>query len=190
MTDQIDDGRGRYRMTYAAMKKRAHGYPDYSDGFQRKLEAMAEAVWAYHAPPRYLFLDIDGVVKVRGRLAGEPIGFLHHVIQETGCRIVLSSDWRLFYPGEGEAEQRIRDELGYRGPAFVGKTPDLMGPDRGLEIAAFLASQPGPVGPWAVVDDLPVDQMENVAHRLVRTLPRVGIDAVATEKLIALLTEW
>lgn len=133
-----------------------------------------------------LFLDVDGVLKVPGRSDGEPVALLHRVIEQTGCRIVLSSAWRRM--GLAQAETEIRMQLGYKGPGFVGRTPDLMGAPRGHEIAAWLAASADPVGCWAVVDDDP--DMPFVGHRFVKTNTRIGLDEVAAERLVALLSSW
>lgn len=133
-----------------------------------------------------LFLDIDGVLNVAGSKSREPTEQLHRVIRETNTRIVLSSMWRKM--GLTTALTEIRNQLGYTGPNFIGATPDLKGAPRGQEIAAWLASSPNPVGCWAVVDDDP--DMPFVRHRFVQTNPRIGLDEVAADRLIELLTRW
>lgn len=138
-----------------------------------------------------LFLDIDGVLNVVGHAgparSAEAVKQLQRVIDSTKCDIVLSSTWRLFQGGFKSAEAAVRERLGYTGPSFIGATPDLKGQPRGLEIAAWLAQQPVPPSTWAVVDD--DDDMDFVRHRFVQTNPRIGLDEVATLRLIRLLTE-
>lgn len=139
-------------------------------------------------PAPVLFLDIDGVLNVLGSSPEEPVSQLHRIIDETKCRIVLSSTWRIAHGGLSSADLAMRNRLGYQGPRLWGETPDLRGAPRGHEIAAWLASQTNPVGCWAVVDDM--DEMPFVRHRLVLTNPRIGLDEVGADRLIELLTRW
>ncbi len=135
---------------------------------------------------RVLFLDIDGVLHLfPGGASKAALIQLRRIVAETRCMVVLSSDWRLY--GELEqVEKDMRAKLGYDGPPLYGCTPDLMGPGRGLEIAAWLAMQPEIVQGWAVVDDRN-DEMACVQHRLVQTVPSIGLDETAADRLIELL---
>lgn len=141
--------------------------------------------------PPILFLDIDGVLNVVGgktrkeRHEGiaKAVAQLRRVVSTTGCSIVLSSAWRLF----NEPFKAIRERLGYTGP-FIGRTPDLKGQPRGLEIAAWLADQPHAPACWAVVDDTDHGEMEFVRHRFVHTNPYIGIGETEADRLIELLT--
>ncbi len=157
---------------------------------------------SHSAPPRrapVLFLDVDGVLLPpasdrRMEKARESLDQLHRVVETTGCEIVLSSMWRLILGAGGvgvvdhnRAEQLMRKRFGYDGPSFIGATPDLKGEPRGLEIAAWLASQAEAPPCWAVVDDDP--DMPFVRHRFVQTNPRIGLDEVAADRLIELLTD-
>ena len=146
-----------------------------------------------------LFLDVDGVLYgfggERKAKAQAALAQLDRVVRETGCDIVLSSSWRLVggigrteYDGvdHRSAEQAMRERFGYDGPTIVGATPDLRGQPRGLEVAAWLATQPQAPRCWAVVDDDP--DMPFVRHRFVQTNPRIGLDEAAADRLIELLT--
>lgn len=131
-----------------------------------------------------LFLDVDGVVKPSEAGPEIPLAQLKRIVEATKCHIVLSSDWRL-YDELPAVEAAMRSEFGYDGPKLYGATPDLQGPPRGLEIAAWLASQLEPADSWAVVDDR--DELDFVRHRAVLTNPKLGLDEVAADRLIELL---
>lgn len=135
---------------------------------------------------RVLFLDIDGVLNLFPSGASkDALAQLKRIVAETRCVVVLSSDWRL-YGDLAQVEEDMRTRLGYDGPPLYGCTPDLQGPGRGLEIAAWLAMQPEVVQGWAVVDDR-ADEMDYVRHRFVQTVPSLGLDEVAADRLIELL---
>jgi len=136
--------------------------------------------------PPILFLDLDGVINPYGNSSKEPLNQLYRIIDETNCRIVLSSMWRL--KGQEIAENNMREHLGYQGPKIYSITPDLKGAPRGNEIAAWIASNLEPMTCWAVVDD--IDEMEYVRHRFVQTNPRIGLDEMAADRIIELLLNW
>lgn len=98
---------------------------------------------------KVLFLDIDGVVNCatttqrhRGVIGIDPYMALlvDRIVQATGCKIVLSSTWRL-WPDERE---EVRKQVG----EFMDVTPNipLQGGaemcERGKEIKAWLESHP------------------------------------------------
>lgn len=85
-----------------------------------------------------------------------------------------------------DVEKDLQERLGSGVPTLYGATPDLMGPGRGLEIAAWLASQVEIVQGWAVVDDLG-EEMDFVRQRFVKTIPSIGLDEIAADRLIELL---
>lgn len=109
---------------------------------------------------KILFLDIDGVCN--SREYGEKVGTLWEVIDpaqaamvrriiiQTGCRMVLSSTWRL-YPNTREL---VRNEIA----EYIDVTPDMQKggkwgvTDRGVEIKAWLDANPG-VERYAILDD-------------------------------------
>jgi len=124
---------------------------------------------------KILFLDIDGVlnshqVRYRDQSHRRDRGLvvtLNEIIESTGARVVLSSDWRSFY-GWRECV-RILEAFGFRGE-IVDATPEADLPDLGsyedelsvefcehlrrLEIEACLRANP--VERYVVLDDLQV----------------------------------
>ena len=105
---------------------------------------------------KVLFLDIDGVLttsrsrrKAIDHCDRNCVLELLHIVGQTGCKIVVSSSWRIF------GEQHVKDALQANGApvfAIIGFTPDLHGEERGDEIQAWLDSNPD-VEKFAIVDD-------------------------------------
>ena len=104
-----------------------------------------------------LFLDVDGVLNTAhtpNSLMSDKIGQVRRIVQETGCKIILSSMWRR-YPSLLE---RVKLEL-----KIDGITPILDEEVNGLwrsatrdqEINAWLASNGKPRN-YVILDDCPV----------------------------------
>lgn len=126
---------------------------------------------------KVLFLDIDGVINTVGAELGfryclgrqeqehmfDPacLYYLRNIVEETGCRIVISSTWRL-----GASLEEMKDwfECPIIKEAIIDKTPSLSSlsnPElkdrrgrvqRGEEIKLWLDAQPK-VTRFAVIDD-------------------------------------
>lgn len=112
-----------------------------------------------HVP--ILFLDIDGVCnnqKTRERqgktkfigIKPELAERVRRIIAETGCKVVLSSSWRLFPDSKKWAEENVCE--------FFDVTPDLQRGSiwgmvyRGFEIKQWVDAHPG-VNRYAILDD-------------------------------------
>lgn len=114
---------------------------------------------------KILFLDIDGVCnsaqyarklyeeRGHGGLIGidpVPTKLVHRIIEETGCKVVLSSTWRLY---EGAREQ-VRNEV----CEFIDVTADHQrgakwgAAPRGGEVREWLNAHPE-VERYAILDD-------------------------------------
>lgn len=110
---------------------------------------------------KILFLDIDGVCnnrKTRERqgdtkfigIKPELADRVRRIIEETGCKVVLSSSWRLFDSSRKWARENVCD--------FIDVTPDLQKGAiwgmtyRGFEVQAWLANHPS-VKRYAILDD-------------------------------------
>lgn len=111
---------------------------------------------------KVLFLDIDGVVNCattsqrhRGVIGIDPYMALlvDRIVQATGCKIVLSSTWRLWEDSREEVKQQV-------GP-FIDVTPNMPRPngtsieycERGREIAKWIETweaAENPV-PWLTI---------------------------------------
>lgn len=135
-----------------------------------------------------LFLDIDGVLKLLGDPEGsrQCMARMARLIEEVGCNVVLSSDWRLIM-GPCAIELELR-RLGYPCTIpIIGTTPDLreVTDSRGLEICAWLCAQaPHTPTSWAVVDDCSIDRMTGVEGRLVQTNRYEGFTEASYAKLL------
>jgi hypothetical protein len=143
-----------------------------------------------------LFLDIDGVLNSgRSQMAfgGFPhsfrpgdmakfdhvaIGLVRRLCRETGCSVVLSSDWR--YDCTAHAAANALDL------PIMDVTPINVTGTRAMEIAAWLAAHPE-VASYAIVDDIPdIDDMHG--PRWVLTDPANGLSMANYSALRRLLT--
>lgn len=105
---------------------------------------------------KVLFLDVDGVLNYAGciyRVKGtnmlgvdpKQVAMVRRIIRDTGCKVVLSSSWRLYKPDREYIKKKID---------FIDITPDHRGTtDRGCEIIAWLAATKEIVEVHAILDD-------------------------------------
>lgn len=136
---------------------------------------------------RVLFLDVDGVIddpKKRNHLSMHKLDHLINVCNATGCRVVVSSHWRLVQP----LFSRFLAVIRYLGVEVIGATPVHIpsAPERPREILEWLRAyndaastlKRPPVTQFAVIDDR--DLLNEVAGKLlagrfVRTEPASGM---------------
>lgn len=145
---------------------------------------------------KILFLDIDGVLNSeRSSFAfdGYPHSFVdldkfdwvavslvNQLCNATGCKIVLSSTWRLHFP--------ISAASAALGLPIIDATPDHGSYDtRSSEVTAWLAAHPE-VTSYAIVDDVPVFE-ESPANqaRFVQTDPAIGMTLATYRALRSVL---
>lgn len=111
---------------------------------------------------KILFLDIDGVcnslayamkngMNLWNKVDPDAVAIVQRIIEETGCKVVLSSTWRL-YP---DSLKVVRSEV----CEFIDCTPNMQGDAghygitaRGLEIKDWLDRHPE-VERYAILDD-------------------------------------
>jgi hypothetical protein len=115
---------------------------------------------------KILFLDIDGVCNSRAYLYRlraknkkatlwygidpEAAKLVRHIVKETGCKVVLSSTWRMYEDGKAQ----VRREVCH----FIDCTKDLQrGSKRGIvprgeEVQDWLRRHPS-VTQYAILDD-------------------------------------
>lgn len=150
---------------------------------------------------KVLFLDIDGVLNHENHYkwlmeTDEPTPLqrvypysefnpvscqiLNRIIEETGCKIVLSSSWRL------DGENRLNSLFKHFGlPKIYSITPCL-NTARGIEIGAWLAAHPE-VTKYVIVDD-DSDMEEHQLPYFVKTNPyESGLDNECANKIINVL---
>lgn len=129
---------------------------------------------------KVLFLDIDGVVclhKDKDWDNEEEIfdaaccRKLQEIVSATGCKLVLSSSWRLF-PESIRSMFRQLKPFGITRENFLGRTP-LRG-ERGDEIMAYLKKRPQ-IETFVALDDERFYSRAFPQDRLILTRPESGI---------------
>ena len=129
---------------------------------------------------KVLFLDIDGVVclhKDKDWDNEEEIfdaaccRKLQEIVSATGCKLVLSSSWRLF-PESIRSMFRQFKPFGITRENFLGRTP-LRG-ERGDEIMAYLKKRPQ-IETIVALDDERFYSRAFPQDRLILTKPESGI---------------
>lgn len=143
-----------------------------------------------------LFLDVDGVLNCRATFMrpGEPVwrvdpemvALLNEVVKRTGCRVVMSSSWRIGpYSGRDGCRAILRAR-GVKAPfAREWRTPGSRDGIRGGEIAEWLLRNGSPA--YAIVDD-DSDMLEHQRPRFVQTSFEHGLTRERADRLIALLS--
>jgi len=140
---------------------------------------------------RVLFLDVDGVLNrtgyrpavssgLRSWIEPELAARLCDVLQRTGARVVLSSDWR-----KDRELVQLDEELNAAGVACAlhGKTP-VLGAARWREIEAWMQTHAVTAADVVIVDD--GYDMGPLAARFVRVSPLAGLDDDAAARIVAL----
>lgn len=138
---------------------------------------------------KVLFLDIDGVVclhKDKDWDNEEEIfdaaccRKLQEIVSATGCKLVLSSSWRLF-PESIRSMFRQFKLFGITKENFLGRTP--LRDERGDEIMAYLKKRPQ-IETFVAVDDEPFYSRVFPKDRLILTKPESGITESVKEACI------
>jgi hypothetical protein len=132
---------------------------------------------------KVLFLDIDGVLNcvTTAQRHGGFVGIdptlaaqVKHIIAATGCKVVLSSTWRL--------TRRSYDEVVANVCPLVGSTPDHYGTtDRGCEVQAWLDKHPEVAEVYAILDD---NTDFHTGQPLFKTSVTTGITPEIAEEVI------
>ena len=149
---------------------------------------------------KILFLDVDGV------LNGENYGYggvddsllflLKTIIDETNCKIVLSTTWRLNQSAratllhfmKARADINVEDII-------IGDTPSIKGKKRAFEIESFLNSEEFishyQCTRWCAIDDLALNQHNPIfmKNHFVRTNYRTGITSSDAFHVVQILNK-
>lgn len=154
---------------------------------------------------KVIFLDVDGVLncETTQEQTREGVKFvedrfvekLKRIVDETGAKVVLSSDWR--YDREDEVYNcdylELKAKLAEYGIQFYGFTPICLRNDRGFpiesrgfEIDQYLMAH-DEVDKFVILDDR--CDMEPHLDRLVMTSYDTGITDQDVEEAIALLND-
>lgn len=165
---------------------------------------------------KIIFLDCDGVLNcsqtfqrrysawieagntvIKGEEFAWPLGHLDEtlifnlntIVEQTGCKIVVSSSWRLSAEFVHFGEWLVH--RGFKYPdSIIDKTPNLPVVDncRGEEIKAWLDKHPE-VTEYAILDDDVVDIMPVHPHNLIGTNGNEGLTEKRAQAAIALLNK-
>ena len=138
---------------------------------------MAEKKEAAKQPTeiRILFLDVDGVLNTTKDqdLCPKMIQRLGYIINETQCKICLSTSWRT----SQSAKDKLFKELKTKGninidDIYIGVTPTIYHKPRPYEIEAFLNSiceDLYTVTKWVAIDDMPLNKPQFESRKLILT---------------------
>ena len=144
------------------------------------------------ASRRLIFLDIDGVIccNTSGKLEETKLAELKRIVQQTGAKIVLSSDWRR----QPALKSQARNALKRIGAECVGATPmrAMYQPLRPQEITDWLRTSGRGVLAWVAIDDRDLtSEMGGPAltGHFVRTHPSTGLTSRLADRVVRLLTE-
>jgi len=87
---------------------------------------------------KVLFLDIDGVIQVStpGQISQHHLTYIKNIVNETGCSIVLSSDWRRSPQGRTAVKQSLKQQQ----LDFIDYTP--------LSRSMWVAERPAEIVKW------------------------------------------
>lgn len=147
-------------------------------------------------PIKVIFLDVDGVLnsdKTSRRTASgytfvgsRQMKNLRRIVEETGAKVVLSSDWRYDRddPKWNGDFLELEEELLRYGISLYGFTPELRSAHRGAEIDTWLKDH-DEVENFVILDDR-LDIEPNKDH-WVRTVMSRGLGIEETEEAIRVL---
>mmetsp|Transcript_11833 Transcript_11833/g.19932 ORF Transcript_11833/g.19932 Transcript_11833/m.19932 type:complete len:340 (+) Transcript_11833:66-1085(+) len=136
-----------------------------------------------------IFLDIDGVIccNMNGVLEEQKLTQLKRIVDATGAKVVLSTDWRRQAP----LKKQLHQVLGRLGIDCIGATPmrAMFQPVRPQEITAWL-NKSNRVSTWVAIDDR--DLLREVGGaglqgHFVKTFPTTGLTATLADRAISIL---
>lgn len=140
---------------------------------------------------KVIFLDVDGVLnhgKQIEKVEDDKIQLLKQIIDETGAKIVLSSDWRFWLGTDDEDVALLQEELSGIGAEIMSSTPDSKHGYRGAEIYQWINEWGGEaIDKFVILDDR--DDMKPYMNRLVQTSSNLGLQEKNVEKAVKLLNE-
>lgn len=130
---------------------------------------------------KILFLDIDGVLAVNSKYFEQyAVDNLKDIINQTNCKIVLSSSWRLASDWKNNLKQSNPDKDFSWIDSIIDTTVYGINDSRCFEIKHWLKNNP--CDRFVVVDDMQIP----IAN-LVKTKTRVGLDNLIKQRIIAIL---
>ena len=144
-----------------------------------------------------IFLDVDGTLNhlhTKERTPDGAIGvmeskikLLKRIIDRTGAKIVLSSDWKL-HPQSQDFQYLTEKCIKHGGFELYDCTPDISWERRGLEIGSWLGQHPE-VTEWVILDDIPFGDFyrPQMIQHLVLIDPLFGLTEDNVKKAIKIL---
>lgn len=132
---------------------------------------------------KVIFLDIDGVLCIKGKLLKELIINLKTIVEKTGARLVLSSNWRLYE----HHRNRISETLSKYGMEIVSYT-DSLADIRPYEIFSWIKKNKPDM--CIILDDRPLDKElygEMIKSIFIKTNQSIGLKGLCVEKAIFFL---
>lgn len=132
---------------------------------------------------KVLFLDVDGVLNTYNSggiytLTKSKLRLLQYIVEQTNCKIVLSSTWR---KGRDHMVVLIR-ALNYRGLRIHDVTPRIG--IRGVEVANWMADNTDVGVVYAILDDVD-DFLPYQKSNLFLTDSNVGLTKEIADKVIS-----
>jgi hypothetical protein len=119
-----------------------------------------------------------------GHLQSKLIARLNILVEQTGCKIVLSSSWRAVCKYKVLA--KWLKSKGFKYPeAFIGSTG--RGNNRGEEVADWLANNAFDVSNYVILDDCDFDLVELHPNNTVRTDMKFGLTDADVTKAVEIL---
>lgn len=157
---------------------------------------------------KILFLDIDGVLNsmedfVESKvfkdttvnfglsvISRQKLAMLQHIVEETGCKIVVSSSWRKMYSLDEIHQNFCRRGWTLSRDIIIDRTPDLRSGFRGHEIVKWMEKYNSEgleeITSFAILDD-DSDFQEELRHVFVHTKGVIGMTFHDMEKTISIL---
>ena len=146
---------------------------------------------------KVIFLDVDGVLNFDGckeKIGGvyfvndNRIKLLKEIVETTGAKLVLSSDWRYWWDNPDESFKGLVEKLRENGMELFSKTPITKHGYRGAEIYQWLNEWQGEeIESFVILDD--GNDMKPYMDRLVQTSYKHGLTRKDVKRAIKLLNE-
>ena len=148
---------------------------------------------------KIIFLDVDGVLNDAHTKDNAPSGavgvsygkimLVKKIIDSTGAKVVLSSDWRCCNRETDKDFRYLKGSLHLCGVEFYDFTPDISPSKRGLEILHWMGDKE--IDSWVVIDDIEFGDFyrKEFNNHLVITDPSDGLTENDAMKAINILGE-
>lgn len=140
---------------------------------------------------KVIFLDVDGVLnhgKQIEKVEDDKIQLLKQIIDKTGAKIALSSDWRFWLGADDEDMILLERKLSSVGIDIMSSTPMTKHGYRGAEIYQWINEWQGEkIDKFVILDDR--DDMRPYMNKLVQTSFNLGLQEKHVRKAIQLLNE-